>query len=249
MYRFILAGCLAAGFGLCFSFGPVLGQDEPEKNAEAADEEAPEISSNLDKVSYGIGQNFGKNLSRDELDLNVDLLILGIRDALAKKKSRLSEEDINAAMQEFLADFESKQAERQKAKEEANKKEGEEFLGKNGKKKGVKTLKSGLQYEVLAAGDGPSPKKTDTVKTHYHGTLIDGTVFDSSVDRGEPATFGVNQVIKGWTEALQMMKVGDKWRIFVPAELAYGSRGAGQAIGPNAALIFEIELLGIEKSE
>lgn len=249
MSRLIIAGCLAAGVGLFLSYGPLQGQDQGEKTPERKESESVEISTTLDKVSYGIGQNFGKNLTRDELGLNEELLILGIREALAGKKSRLSEEEINEAMQEFLAEFEAKQAERQKAREEANKKDGEAFLAENSKKKGIKTLKSGLQYEVLEAGDGPSPKKTDTVKTHYHGTLIDGTVFDSSVDRGEPATFGVGQVIKGWTEALQLMKVGDKWRIFVPSDLAYGSRGAGQTIGPNAALIFEIELLGIEKAE
>ena len=245
MYRFILAGCLALGVGVMLSHGPLQGQDDDKK----PDSKAPEITSTLDKVSYGIGQNFGKGLKRDELGLNEELLILGLRDALAGKKSQLSEEEIDTAMQEFVADFEAKQAERQKAKSEANKKEGEDFLAENAKKKGVKTLKSGLQYEVLESGDGPSPKKTDTVKTHYHGTLIDGTVFDSSVDRNEPATFPVSGVISGWTEALQLMKVGDKWRIFVPAELAYGGRGAGEEIGPNKTLIFEIELLGIEKAE
>ncbi|MFN0195837.1 MAG: FKBP-type peptidyl-prolyl cis-trans isomerase [Planctomycetaceae bacterium] len=247
MYRIVLAGFVAAILGLVFISGQVPAQDEKED--APAEKDAPEISSNVDKVSYGIGQNIGKSLVKDELDLNAELLILGLKDALAKQKSRVSEEDLDAAFKEFQESLQERQLAKQKVKEEANQKEGDEFLEANGKKDGVKTLKSGLQYEVIAEGDGPSPKKTDRVKTHYHGTLIDGTVFDSSVDRDEPAVFAVNQVIKGWTEALQLMKVGDKWRIVVPAELAYGARGAGNEIGPNATLIFEIELLGIEKGE
>ena len=145
---------------------------------------------------------------------------------------------MDASVREFTVESKTELADN-------NKKEGEKFLAENGKKEGVKTLKSGLQYKVLNKGDGATPKPTDQVTTHYHGTLIDGSVFDSSVERGEPATFGVNQVISGWTEALQLMKVGDKWRLFVPAEMAYGVRGAGAKIGPNATLVFEVELLKI----
>ncbi|MEX1230253.1 MAG: FKBP-type peptidyl-prolyl cis-trans isomerase [Planctomycetaceae bacterium] len=238
MYRFIIAGCLVAGVGLFLSFGPLQGQDQPEENAEPAKENAPEITSTADKVSYGIGQNIGADLAKNGIELNEKVFLLGLRDALAKREPRVSSDEMVAAMEEFFKELEAKRAASQK-----------EYLVENGKKKGVTTLKSGLQYEVLQKGDGPSPKKTDTVRTLYEGTLIDGTVFDSSVNPAEPATFGVNKVIKGWTEALQLMKVGDKWRIVVPAELAYGSRGAGQTIGPNATLVFEIELLGIEKAE
>jgi FKBP-type peptidyl-prolyl cis-trans isomerase FklB len=127
-------------------------------------------------------------------------------------------------------------------------KDGETFLAENGKKEGVKTLASGLQYKVVKAGTGKTPKATDTVKVHYNGTLVDGTVFDSSIQRGEPASFPVNQVIAGWTEALQLMKEGDKWQLYIPAKLAYGEQGAGGKIGPNSTLIFDVELLSIEKT-
>jgi FKBP-type peptidyl-prolyl cis-trans isomerase len=133
-----------------------------------------------------------------------------------------------------------------KAAGDKNLKEGDDFLTANGKKEGVKTLPSGLQYKVIKSGTGRSPKATDTVKVHYNGTLTDGTVFDSSVQRGEPATFPVNQVIPGWTEALQLMKEGDKWQLYIPSKLAYGEQGAGGKIGPNSALIFDVELLSIE---
>ena len=154
---------------------------------------------------------------------------------MAGKKQLLTDQELSAALQAF-------QKEIQKAMVQKNK----DYLVENAKKEGIKVLNSGLQYKVLTAGDGASPKATDTVKTHYEGKLIDGTVFDSSIRRGQPATFPVNGVIKGWTEALQLMKVGDKWQLFVPSDLAYGSRGAGNSIGPDATLIFEVELLGIE---
>jgi FKBP-type peptidyl-prolyl cis-trans isomerase FklB len=151
------------------------------------------------------------------------------------------------ALTTFRANQQKKQQERQQAQAKQNKQEGEAFLAENKKKKGVTTLPSGLQYQVIRSGKGASPKASDTVVTHYHGTLINGKVFDSSVDRGQPATFPVARVIKGWTEALQKMKVGDKWKIYVPSQLAYGAAGAPPKIGPDSALIFDIELLEIKK--
>jgi FKBP-type peptidyl-prolyl cis-trans isomerase FklB len=164
----------------------------------------------------------------------------GIQDALKAAEPKIATGEMDAAVREFSIQSKTELA-------EMNKKGGEKFLAENGKKEGIVTLKSGLQYKVLAKGKegGASPKADDQVTTHYHGTLIDGSVFDSSVDRGEPATFGVGMVIAGWTEALQLMKAGDKWQLFLPADLAYGVRGAGGSIGPNAALIFEVELIKI----
>jgi FKBP-type peptidyl-prolyl cis-trans isomerase len=175
-------------------------------------------------------------------DLDAKALAQGITDAFAGLEPKLTEEQVTAAMQAFQAAMEAKAAERN-AK---NKRDGEAYLVANKKKEGVVTLPSGLQYKVIKKGNGAKPKATDTVRTHYHGTLISGEVFDSSVERGEPATFAVGGVIRGWTEALQLMPVGSKWRLFVPAALAYGPQARGAAIGPNSTLIFEIELLAIE---
>lgn len=198
------------------------------------------------KISYIIGQNIGRQMKNDELEIDVEVLARGLKDALAGAPSLLGEAEVQAAMQEFQQLMMAQDNDRAKTVSDKNKREGEEFLAANKAREGVVTLPSGLQYRVLQKGTGPSPKATDTVRTHYRGTLLDGTVFDSSYDRGQPASFGVNQVIAGWTEALQLMKVGDRWQVFVPASLAYGERGAGEDIGPNATLVFEIELLGIE---
>lgn len=212
---------------------------------EAQPQEAPKTEPGTDlktvkqKASYGIGYNIGSNIARLGADLDIELLIKGLKDAAAKKKSPLTDEEVDEAVGQL-------QQEARKNLAEKNKKEGEAFLAENKQKEGVITLPSGLQYQVLKSGQGKSPKATDTVKTHYHGTLVDGTVFDSSVNRGSPATFPVDRVIKGWTEALQKMKVGDKWKLFVPADLAYGETPRpGGPIGPNAVLIFEVELLEI----
>ncbi|MGF1578506.1 MAG: FKBP-type peptidyl-prolyl cis-trans isomerase [Gemmataceae bacterium] len=195
------------------------------------------------KVSYTLGHNLGKKLNADGLELDYELLVQGLKDAAAKKQSPLTDEEMTMAFQKW-------QQEARKRVAAKNKKAGEAFLAANKKKKGVVTLDSGLQYKILKAGTGKSPKATDTVKTHYHGTLIDGTVFDSSVKRQMPATFPVNGVIKGWTEALQKMKVGAKWKLFVPADLAYGETPRpGGPIGPNATLIFEVELLAIVEDD
>jgi FKBP-type peptidyl-prolyl cis-trans isomerase len=200
------------------------------------------LKTTAQQASYGIGLDIGRNMKANAPDLDAKALAQGITDAFAGLEPKLTEEQVTAAMQAFQAAMEAKAAERN-AK---NKRDGEAYLVANKKKEGVVTLPSGLQYKVIKKGNGAKPKATDTVRTHYHGTLISGEVFDSSVERGEPATFAVGGVIRGWTEALQLMPVGSKWRLFVPAALAYGPQARGAAIGPNSTLIFEIELLAIE---
>jgi len=197
-------------------------------------------------ASYGIGMNTGRSIKGEGIDLDLEVFIQGIRDGVSAAKPKYSDQQMRAAMTAFQQEMQAKQAKRQQTAGDKNKREGQAFLVANKAKEGVKTLPSGLQYQVVKAGDGASPKATDTVKVHYEGTLIDGTVFDSSIKRNEPAVFPVRGVIPGWTEALQLMKVGDKWKVFIPSELAYGARGAGRAIGPNSVLVFEVELLGIE---
>lgn len=203
---------------------------------------APPSKGTIDQASYAIGLNIGGSIKADGLELNVDELVQGIRDSLANVESRLTEDQISAALKAFRQVMETKA----KAVAERNLRDGKAFLAANKTKQGVMTLPSGLQYAVLKNGNGPKPKLTDTVRTHYHGTLLDGSVFDSSVERNEPAEFAVGRVIRGWTEALQLMQVGSKWRLFVPSELAYGPQGFAPDIGPHAVLIFDVELLGIE---
>jgi FKBP-type peptidyl-prolyl cis-trans isomerase len=203
---------------------------------------AAELKTLEDKAAYAIGLNMGKRLLEDELPVNPDLIAKGFVDGLKKSKPLLTEEQIIATMTEFSKVMQAKAT----AKNKVAADKGAAYLAENKKKKGVKTTESGLQYEVITTGKGPSPKKTDKVKVHYHGTFVDGKVFDSSVEAKEPASFKVNEVIPGWTEALQLMKVGDKWRLSVPSDLAYGPSGRGP-IPPNAVLIFEVELLDILK--
>lgn len=202
----------------------------------------------MDKVSYALGVSVGHNLLSSGIkDLNLGDFSQAVETMLQGKEPALSFDEINNVLNEFFGKLEqAKKAEKEAAKEK-NLKEGEAFLAANKQKEGVICLESGLQYEILQEGNGEKPAATDKVKCHYHGTLIDGTVFDSSVQRNQPATFGVSQVIPGWVEALQLMPVGSKWRLFIPSHLAYGPNGAGGSIGPNATLIFEVELLGIEK--
>ncbi|MFZ4457201.1 MAG: FKBP-type peptidyl-prolyl cis-trans isomerase [Bacteroidales bacterium] len=193
----------------------------------------------MDKVSYALGLSMGQNFQSSGINaLNVDDFSRALKAVYDGVQPEITYDE---AKQVINAYFEQVQNEALGA----NKAIGEEFLLENAKKEGVITLASGLQYEVLTAGTGVKPKATDSVKCHYHGTLIDGRVFDSSVQRDQPATFGVNQVIQGWVEALQLMPVGSKWRLFIPSHLAYGERGAGEMIGPNTALIFDVELLDI----
>lgn len=202
----------------------------------------------MDKVSYALGVSVGHNLLSSGIkDLNLGDFSQAVETMLQGKEPVLSFDEINNVLNDFFGKLEqAKNAEKEAAKEK-NLKEGEAFLAANKQKEGVICLESGLQYEILQEGNGEKPAVTDKVKCHYHGTLIDGTVFDSSVQRNQPATFGVSQVIPGWVEALQLMPVGSKWRLFIPSHLAYGPNGAGGSIGPNATLIFEVELLGIEK--
>jgi FKBP-type peptidyl-prolyl cis-trans isomerase FklB len=199
-----------------------------------------------EKISYSIGVNIGKNMKTQGMDLDQGLLTQGIKDGLNSSKTAMSDKDMEAAMTSFQQEMTGKMQAKQKVNGEKNTKEGEAFLAANKKKEGVVTLSSGLQYKILKSGDGPKPTKDQTVKCHYRGTLIDGTEFDNSYKRGEPTEFPVGQVVKGWTEALQLMPVGSKWQLFIPSDLAYGPNGAGQMIGPNATLIFDIELLSIK---
>lgn len=200
-----------------------------------AQTKAEELKTDKEKASYFVGYSVGSKLASDSLDVDPKIIAKAIADALAGHEPAMEMQELQAAIQKLASQAGEK-----------IKKEGLEYLVKNGKKKGVKTTKSGLQYEVLKEGTGAKPKATDTVNVHYHGTLITGKVFDSSVDRGEPISFPLNGVIKGWTEGVQLMKVGSKYRFVIPSELAYGERGAGADIKPNSTLIFEVELLGIE---
>lgn len=210
-----------------------------------AADESP-LKDEKDKISYGYGMEIGKNLKRQGIEINPDLLAQGLKATLTGDKTLLTEEEVRATMMAFQQKMQGMRAEKQKKEGEENKGKGEAFLAENKKKEGVQATASGLQYKVITKGTGPMPKSDDTVKTHYRGTLIDGTEFDSSYKRGEPATFGVTQVIKGWTEALLMMPVGSKWQLFIPSDLAYGP-GGRPGIPPNAALLFDIELIAIEK--
>jgi len=212
--------------------------------AFAAD--APELKTDKEKLSYSIGMDIGGNLKRQSVEVDPDLLAKGFKDSYGEGKTILTEDQARQAIADFQKTLMAKQAETMQKLSEKNKADGEKFLAENGKKEGVKTLPSGLQYKEITPGKGKSPKSTDTVTTHYKGTLIDGTEFDSSHKRGEPATFPVSGVISGWTEALQLMKEGAKWQLFVPSNLAYGERGAGREIGPNATLIFEVELISVK---
>jgi FKBP-type peptidyl-prolyl cis-trans isomerase len=198
-----------------------------------------------DRASYVIGYNLGRSLKQNEVQANTDLIVKGLRDGLGGAQGVLTEEEMQAAMQALQQQVATQQEAKQKVLGEKNKTEGEAFLAKNKARAGVKTTASGLQYEVLKEGTGPTPKATDTVTVNYKGTLMDGTPFDSSYDRGEPASFVLNQVIPGWTEGVQLMKVGSKYKFYLPAALGYGDRGAGNVIGPNAPLVFEVELLSI----
>lgn len=205
-------------------------------------EESVKLETAADQASYGVGLNIGRQLAREPFDMNGDAVIAGIRDAIAEADPQITEEVIQAAFQTITEE----QQRKQQALGDEVAKASEAFLAENATRDGVKVTESGLQYEVLTSVEnGDSPAATDTVKVHYHGTLTDGTVFDSSVDRGEPAQFPVNRVISGWIEALQMMKVGEKWKLFIPADLAYGATSPSPTIPANSALIFEVEMLEI----
>jgi FKBP-type peptidyl-prolyl cis-trans isomerase len=208
---------------------------------------SPALKDQNDRISYSIGVQIGSSIrpqiEQQQLKINPDVLVAGLKDALAGGKTLLSEQEVRDTLLALQKDAMGKQAELA----EKNKKEGDAFLAANKTKPGVKTLPSGLQYQILKEGKGPKPQATDTVKANYKGTLLNGTEFDSSEKHGGPATFDLGGVIPGWTEALQLMPVGSKWRLFIPSALAYREQGAGGVIGPNSTLIFEVELLGVEK--
>jgi len=203
------------------------------------------LTTNAQKVSYAIGLGIARDFQSKGIALEPESFSMGVRDAVSGLAPQLNDQEIEVAMQAFQQEVAKQQAAEMAKAGAQNRIEGEAFLAKNGQNPEITTLPSGLQYRVIKQGNGPIPKEGDTVTTHYRGILIDGTQFDSSYDRGEPATFPVGGVIAGWTEALQLMPVGSKWQLFIPAGLAYGLRGAGGVIGPDATLIFDIELLGI----
>lgn len=207
------------------------------------------LKTQKDKVSYALGMNLGTNLHKETVEVDPAIVLRGLKDALASGKMLLTEDEARAVLTQLQTEVRGKQQEKMKVAGEMNKKESVEFLAANKAKEGVVTLPSGLQYKILTAGTGPKPAVSDTVVCNYRGTLISGTEFDSSYKRGQPASFPVNGVIKGWTEALQLMPVGSKWQLFVPSELGYGDRGAGADIGPGATLIFEVELLSIQSKD
>ena len=207
------------------------------------------LKTDKDRVSYALGMNLGTNLHRDSIDIDTAIFLRALKDTLAGGKTLLTESETRAALTQLQTAVRAKQMEKMRLAGEANKKEGDSFLATNKTKEGIVTLPSGLEYKILTQGTGPKPAATDTVVCNYRGTLINGTEFDSSYKSGQPATFPVGGVIKGWTEALQLMPVGSKWQLFVPAELAYGERGPRPEIGPNSTLVFEVELLSIQAND
>jgi FKBP-type peptidyl-prolyl cis-trans isomerase len=207
------------------------------------------LKTQKEKFSYALGMNIGNGMHRQGVEIDPNILARGIKDALAGRKSLLTDEEARTVVMQVQNEVRQKQQEKAQAAGATNKKEGDEFLTANKTKPGVVTLPSGLQYKVLTQGTGPKPAATDSVVCNYRGTLINGKEFDSSYKGGKPLTFPVDGVIKGWTEALQLMPVGSKWQLFIPPDLAYGERGAGADIGPDTTLIFEVELLSIEKKK
>jgi FKBP-type peptidyl-prolyl cis-trans isomerase FklB len=204
------------------------------------------LKTDKDKVSYAIGVNIGKSMRKDTVDVDPAIFARGMKDALAGGKLLLTDDQMKVVLTKLQGDLRARQEEAMQKAAEINKKAGDDFLAQNKTKEGVVALPDGLQYKILKAGTGPKPTAGDSVVCNYRGTLLDGTEFDSSYKRGQPATFPVSGVIKGWTEAVQLMPVGSKWQLIIPPDLAYGNRGAGQEIGPNATLIFEVELLSIQ---
>lgn len=219
---------------------------EPDGTAEA-DEVALETSSQ--RLSYGMAYGLGQRLAQDEVPLDIEAFTAGLEDAVAGGEARMTTEEIQAEMQAYQEQAMAEQQAEVAAQGEANQAAAEEFLAENAEREGVVVTDSGLQYEVIEEGEGASPGPEDTVEVHYTGTLLDGTEFDSSRERGETVTFGVGQVIPGWTEALQLMSPGAKWKLYIPADLAYGQGGAGGVIGPNSALIFDVELVSVPSQQ
>ena len=208
--------------------------------------ETPQLTDYMDTVSYSVGVDIGKSFRLQEMDINPDVMARGLSDAFSDKETALTDEETQSTLIKFRQEFQEKQREiaQRKAQETAIAEEA--YLAESASKEGVVSLPSGLQYKVITPGDGPSPLTTDKVKVHYKGSLADGTIFDSSYDRGQPTSFTVSGVIKGWTEALLLMQVGSKWELTIPSKLGYGARGGGGKIPPNSTLLFEVELLAIE---
>lgn len=216
-----------------------------QQSGENMAEAELQLETSNQRLSYGVALGLGRNMAADGMTVDVDAFAAGLRDAMTNAPQRLTDEEIQAEMIAFQERITSERESVTSALAEANTAAAAAFLLENGTREGVVTTDSGLQYEVIEQGDGAMPGSEDSVEVHYRGTLIDGTEFDSSYARGTPVTFGVGQVIAGWTEALQLMNVGSKYKLFIPSELAYGAGGAGDRIGPNAALVFDVELLSI----
>jgi FKBP-type peptidyl-prolyl cis-trans isomerase FklB len=248
-----MIGSTVATAGLLVLGGAGARQNPSASNPQAAPAKPGSASASAsvlatpkEKSSYALGMNIGRGLVHQSIDVDTASLLRGLKDTLSGSKPLLSDEEAQAALSQLQNEVQAKQQMAMQKAGEENMKEGEAFLAQNKAKEGVVVLPSGLQYKILTQGTGPKPTASDTVVCNYRGTLINGTEFDSSYKRGQPASFAVNQVIRGWTEALQIMPVGSKWELFIPPDLAYGPRGAGGVIGPNATLVFEVELLSIK---
>lgn len=237
---FISSSRLATFLIVPFFASLIVACQEQAKEPEPLTLDTPE-----QRLSYGIALRMGERMKSDGMSLDVDAYAQGIRDAFEGAQAKLTDEEINAEMMAFQERLQAEQQAVQEAAATANAEAGAAFLAENANREGVTVTESGLQYEVMEAGEGAKPGLEDTVEVHYRGTLVDGTEFDSSYSRGQTVSFGVTQVIPGWTEALQLMSVGAKYKLYIPSDLAYGPAGAGQAIGPNATLIFDVELVSI----
>lgn len=245
MKKFIL---IAAGVSVCSSgFAQNAASKKPQKTEVAEPKSNPVPESKVDKLSYAIGVNFARQFQSQKIEINPEMLYSAVKSIVSGANPLMSDEQVMNTLQEFEKEMQEKMKGEMKKAAQDNIDKGKAWLAENKKKKGVTELPSGLQYEVIKNGSGESPKIDSKVTTHYSGTLIDGTEFDSSIKRGEPATFPVNGVIKGWTEALQLMKPGAKWKLYIPSDLAYGDAGQPPSIGPGETLIFEVELISVQK--
>jgi FKBP-type peptidyl-prolyl cis-trans isomerase FklB len=249
----LLAALLSGGISAAQTSATHAAAKPPTKKADTgtaskstATKPVAELTTSKDKLSYAIGADIGQKLKADSIDVDPAVVARGLKDTFTGSKTALTDDEMRSALIQLQKDMREKQMAEMRTLSDKNKKEGDAFLTTNKSKEGVVALPSGLQYKILKAGEGQKPAASDTVVCNYRGTLIDGTEFDSSYKRGEPATFPVSGVIKGWTEALQLMPVGSKWQLVIPPDLAYGERGAGREIGPNSTLIFEVELLSIQ---